>query len=370
MTELDSSAAGEARSVTRPEDVVQFIAATLQESGRPVRAGYEVDLAPLFQRITPGPDYVRLNEHIDAAQRSYRWIEPAGIGHTYQLTPGGAAKAEQLERCERAIGTALGVARVRLQNRQRDFERSRRSIEADYSRRGMLQSGIYVVAVRQAVIEELSLRARLVAQAFAELVPALSEQLGPDRFREAQGQAREVLESGVADVLAAVRTSEQQGGMRLRTAADLDSLMREALAELAAELAAADVRPADRTPGPTSPVTANNRFEFHAPVGAVQSGDHAHAEVSMTIDPGALEMVKQTLSELLQQIGEERRLGAEERAALVGSLETALAEANKPQPNKVTLRGLVAGLGLTIQTMADMPSVWLLLLRGADAVLR
>ena len=95
-------------------------------------------------------------------------------------------------------------------------------------------------------------------------------------------------------------------------------------------------------------------FHFHSPVGAVQTGPNASAQVFQNISPqdreallGAIEAVRKSLADI-------DGLPAHPKEEIVELVEEADAETKKAKPNSTKLLSIFTGIGQAIQTTADL----------------
>ncbi len=106
----------------------------------------------------------------------------------------------------------------------------------------------------------------------------------------------------------------------------------------------------------------------HGPVGAIQTGPHATANVAMTIDTSTREELGQVLSELteqLQTLGQDQPFSTAEVGELVRDCQE---EARKDEPNGTKLRALVGGITTAIQTSAALRPAYETLVSIARAI--
>lgn len=102
---------------------------------------------------------------------------------------------------------------------------------------------------------------------------------------------------------------------------------------------------------PSEPSQAGAVYNFHAPVAAVQSGDHAVANVQQTVgsnDYGPLiAALKAAHAEFVAASLPDKR------EEMSGFLDSVLQEAQKEKPNNFSLKSMLAGLASTVQTLGS-----------------
>lgn len=101
-----------------------------------------------------------------------------------------------------------------------------------------------------------------------------------------------------------------------------------------------------------TPVSAGPVFNFHAPVGSVQSGDHSVANVQQTtgsIDYSALIAALQAAqTEFANQ-----NISQPENEEIRDYLQSILKEIQKEKPNSLSLRSMLSDVAATVQTLGS-----------------
>lgn len=117
--------------------------------------------------------------------------------------------------------------------------------------------------------------------------------------------------------------------------------------------------PARGTDGPV--------LNIHGNVGAVQTGSHATAHVSMTFGDGAAELVAalKALREEIEKDAKSTPMQREERAEMV---EDAIKAVTAQKPNRLTIISLLRGLGTVVRTAASLHGAWALVHSAAASV--
>jgi len=76
------------------DDLLAYIAGTLEHDGRPVEAGMVVDLEPLFRDVFLGGEIARLDRVVETATAGGTWLRAVGgNGRRYALTEAGVERA-------------------------------------------------------------------------------------------------------------------------------------------------------------------------------------------------------------------------------------------------------------------------------------
>lgn len=114
----------------------------------------------------------------------------------------------------------------------------------------------------------------------------------------------------------------------------------------------------------SSPGSASDTYIFHAPVGAVQTGDHSVAHVQQSADHSQLAGLKSALEAVLAELAK-ANLPADEREEARELVQTTIAEIEKEIPNKLSLKSLLGGVATTIQTLGSTSDAYKVLQAAA-----
>jgi len=91
-------------------------------------------------------------------------------------------------------------------------------------------------------------------------------------------------------------------------------------------------------------------FNFYSPVGAVQTGPSANANVSQSINPQDREALVHALDIIKQGLDGVDRLPAHPKEEVIELVAEAQIEAGKPRPNGTKLQSISMGIATAIQT--------------------
>jgi len=97
---------------------------------------------------------------------------------------------------------------------------------------------------------------------------------------------------------------------------------------------------------------AGHTFNFNAAVGSVQTGSHSVSHVQQSFDQSQLAGLKDALEAVLAEFAK-ANLPADAREEAQGLIESVIVEIDKPKPNKLSLRSLLAGIATTVQTLGS-----------------
>jgi hypothetical protein len=95
-------------------------------------------------------------------------------------------------------------------------------------------------------------------------------------------------------------------------------------------------------------------FNFHAPVGAVQTGPGAVANVNQALAGPGLNKLTAALEQLTTALAAAADVDPDTRSDITAVVTDVRAEIQKPRPNVAKITGLAYGLATTIQTIASL----------------
>jgi hypothetical protein len=243
------------------------------------------------------------------------------------------------------------------------------ALQAEQNRlnaRGLLRSGNAVRAAAGLGANELRVRATIVRDAVLRSYSSMSGQLAEstleDLREEIRGhvgrQARNVQSIVAASVTISIRGMGTEAKLAQSVADELATCEREAVNRLDIDIqeyvdslkrsAEASER---RAPGAPRP------FNFYGPVGSVQTGDYATANVSFS-DPADRARLIHALEELHRAIEQNTEMPADARGE-IGEITGEVIEAAKAEkPNGRKISMLLGALAQGIQTIASLRGAW------------
>ncbi|MEZ0330382.1 MAG: hypothetical protein ACAH07_02535, partial [Methylophilaceae bacterium] len=115
----------------------------------------------------------------------------------------------------------------------------------------------------------------------------------------------------------------------------------------------------------TKKESMSNTFNFHAAVGAVQTGENSVAHVQQSFDQSQLAGLKAALEAVHVELTK-ANLSDDVREAKE-LVQITIAEVDKDEPNKFSLKSLIIGVATTIQTLGSTGEAYNLLKLAASA---
>jgi hypothetical protein len=238
-------------------------------------------------------------------------------------------------------------------------------IKGEMSARGVLFSGMTIQRIREAIRREFEVRAAIAWNVWARALSAGRVEITAALPDELKARMRKHLEEGCQDLVAhyrdAVNLMQGGGGARME---ELDPLREHAIAKVSSEIDLGLLEAA--RPGPTGG-SAAPVFNIYSPVGAIQTGAGSSATVHMSFT----EQERGPLLEALQAVEGALRdaaLPSERAGELTEAIVVASSEVQKNKPNMLTLRGVLAGIAGTIQTIGSASTAYQLLKAAAASI--
>lgn len=262
--------------------------------------------------------------------------------------------------------TELATTRVALEFRERQeaVAQDVSRIKSGMSANGALFSGRTIVLVREAIGREYEVRASIAWNVWARALTATRAEITTALADELKATLRKHLEQDCEDLVGhyqgALNLMRGSAGARME---DLTPLREHAIAKVASEIDFG-LREAARPAlvGGGAPV-----FNIYSPVGAIQTGAGSSATVHMSFteqERGALLDALQSVERAVREAALSESVVAEVSEAIV----VARSEAQKVKPNMMTLRGVLAGIGGTIQTLGSATAAYQLLKAAAASI--
>jgi hypothetical protein len=101
-----------------------------------------------------------------------------------------------------------------------------------------------------------------------------------------------------------------------------------------------------------------NIYQFYSPVGAVQTGPNAIANVVQTLDSQDREVLLQALDTIKQALAVAEELAGYSKEEIVDLVEEAQTELMEEKPNGLRLRSIITTVATTIQTVSILQKAY------------
>jgi len=229
-------------------------------------------------------------------------------------------------------------------------------IKAEMAARGHVRSGAMVKRVTDLCIEAVKNRAQLVWQILFRFITTAGISYGEGLSEELKALVAVQLPKQLGDLKGHVsRIAQLAGSPSLHSSfdAELDAARNAALAKVGTEI---DLfvhslrKKAD--------VQKNNAmstiFNVYSPVGSIQIGDNAIANVSQSVDTDTKHQIISALEQINDILDHPDVDTALPKGELIEVVEESRKELQKEKPNVTRLRSLLTTVGTSIQVISSM----------------
>lgn len=221
----------------------------------------------------------------------------------------------------------------------------------DAAIKGMGRSSVVVQLVYDHCARDIELRTLIVWQNLCKILSragfVLTDTLADDLKREVTKYADRIYLEPDKRYQDVVRTV----GLRT-TAQTLMNARDNALAKVSAEIDLFVLglrRQQEAKETQCAPI-----FHFHSPVGTVQTGPNASAQVFQNMSTQDRELLLEAIVGLRQALDGIDRLPAHPKEEIIELVEEADKETTKPKPNSTKLRSIFTGIAEAVQTVASL----------------
>ncbi|MFH1884360.1 MAG: hypothetical protein ABIL62_16815 [Planctomycetota bacterium] len=104
-----------------------------------------------------------------------------------------------------------------------------------------------------------------------------------------------------------------------------------------------------------------SKYNFYGPVGAVQTGPGASANVVQNLSTEDKDALMNALDEIKESLKKVEDIATSEKEEIIEIVQESREELQKPKPNNMKIRTILTQVGRTIQTFASMQSAYQLL---------
>jgi hypothetical protein len=230
-------------------------------------------------------------------------------------------------------------------------------IRNEMAGRGVLQSGMTFSRIHSLCKTEIRNRARIVWQILFRALNTVkvhySEELATALKKEVEKYFPKNLPKFNPILKEAAQLSNYKGKLP-----DLSNDRARALAEVYGEidLYVLALHSADEEEEKSG--AQQNIYKFYSPVGAVQTGQNAIANVVQTIDSQDREILLQALDTIKQSLAVSEELASYPKEEIIDLVEEAKTEIKKDKPNGLRLRSIITTVATAIQTVSILQKAY------------
>jgi hypothetical protein len=253
-------------------------------------------------------------------------------------------------------------------SRERGLEQNLLAKQSELARRGMLDSSVAIQLYADAAADELRFVAETLWAALLKSMAAMPPKFDPNLKNDVMAAFGTLFREKFGSIDAAMTARIRPGApaMTAHGTAMIQGKYEALLRQYKGEITLwASARERSRSAAAPTPAATYN---FHGPIGSLQTGPGAMAHVVQNIGPGDVAGVVEQLRELARQIGELQSIDERERGEGVTLATDIQAELQTAQPSRVKLRGLFYGLSEFVQALGAAPSAYVTLQSMASAI--
>lgn len=237
-------------------------------------------------------------------------------------------------------------------NLQREIERAK----AEMNHRGVLRSSMAIKRVADLCAETIKNRAQLIWQTIFRFITTSGISYSENLSEELKGLIIHHLPKNLGDLRGHVKKIAEIAGspnMYERMEQELDSARNQALAKVGTEIDlfvhALKNKEAAVTNGASSTV-----FNIYSPVGSIQTGDSAIANVTQNIDTEVKEQIRKALEHIEIALNQPEVALSSSKTELIEVVQESKDEIQKEKPNVTRLRSLLTTVGSSIQVVSSL----------------
>jgi hypothetical protein len=228
----------------------------------------------------------------------------------------------------------------RMDERRRLFRQRIEIIKNNMSLRGLGRSGALIETIQEACVQEAAARAELAWTELRNVLAALGVSFTEELAGDLKDEVRQQIHTG--DLVESVNGA---GGDDQSFRMTVERWLRMIGADI--DLYAVNLkRLAEQQGRPGQPI-----LNFLGPVGAVQTGAGAIANVVQDMGAGDREALSRALEAIRQALEVGKELVGARKAEVLELLEEGKRELAKERPNSVRLPGLLRDLATAVQTI-------------------
>lgn len=257
-----------------------------------------------------------------------------------------------------AVARAIATNRIQieLEERRDVFAKQIQNIYERMSARGMLQSGMTVVEVRDAIRQEAQVRLFLAWGILSRILAG--EALPVDSGLVAE--SKEVVRSGFDGAKNDLRTHyDRLKTIGLGTVEPFEDLFSPAFKKIDSEI---DIALRSAAVQPSSGATTVNIYQ---PYGIVQTGGNSTATFTATVTENRQTLVN-ALTEVEKAIGSSRELPDDQKNEAQDLIRETRRELDGSKPNSLRVRAALGALGSVVQTLGSAAPAYKLLKAAAS----
>jgi len=248
---------------------------------------------------------------------------------------------------------ARTMIQVQFEERRRQLEREVELVHNEMAARRIGRSGIALSRIHDLCAREVEIRAHIVWQVLARVLSTIG--FGPSETvaQDLKAEVEAYLPPDLPELNQIIARNANL--IRAGQVPPLTDARNHALRKIGAEIDLF-VLSLERHVASSEAQTAAPQatYQFYSPIGVLQTGAGATAQVVQILSTQDREALLRTLDDLRQGLEHLAEVPGHSRDEVLELVGDARSEAEKPEPNVLRLRTILLGLATTIQTIGSL----------------
>jgi len=255
------------------------------------------------------------------------------------------------------IKVASKLILAQLADRDSQLRTDISQIRNEMAGRNVLRSGMTFSRIHSLCKTELRNRARTVWQMLFRALNAVKVHYSEELATDLKNEVEKYFPNNLPKFTSILEEAAQVSGYTAKLP-DLANDRTRALAEVNGEidlyvLALRSAEEEEKQSGSHQTI-----YQFYSPVGAVQTGPDAVANVVQTLDSHDREVLLQALDTIKQSLAVMEKLAGYSKEEVIDLVEEAQTELTKGKPSGLRLRSIITTVGTTIQTVSVLQKAY------------
>lgn len=250
---------------------------------------------------------------------------------------------------------AYDRVRIEIGEQNKNLRTEIDRVKAEMAGRG-LRSGMTIKRISDLCIDAVKNRAQLVWQTLFRFITTTGISYSEGLSEELKGLVAQHLPEKLGDLRGYIKQGAEIAGspdQKDRYSQELDVARRGALAKVGTEIDLF-VHSLRRKMESKSEEKTSAVFNIYSPVGSIQTGDNAIANVTQNIDTELKEQIRKVLEEISLILNQSEVELACPKEELIEVVQESQVELQKGKPNITRLRSLLTTVGTSIQIVSSL----------------
>ncbi len=250
------------------------------------------------------------------------------------------------------------LIQVEFQERRQHLSREIEYVYNEMADRGIGRSGIAVARIRELCVREVGIRASIVWQMLVKVISSTG--VGPSETlaQDLKAEIERYLPPDLPELTQIVRQHADRVRIE-QTPSTLNEVRTHALNKVGVEIdlfvhsLMSQAQAREGQPASPPPV-----IHIHSPVGVIQTGPGATANVLQDLGTEGREELLRVLRQLSESLAALQELPGSPKEEIIELVHDGITEIQKPTPNGMRLRSILTTVGPAIQTVGALHSVY------------